>query len=312
LSGKATEQQLNDLKEKAARALIRLADKSGARAAKEAYLKAVLDDYAESAAAKEAMQKLAALMKIENRGLRMSKKFLREHPELYGRQGLWLKPALLDGNLSNMELADQGINLLSDRELLLHFQTPWGTQTHSYTIDRETSERFQIALRSKNYEVAMGDIDSRAKGSPGGFQNLPLPLLRGELQKKGEESEEATLSLVREATGLAGGYPTVLDHQLLSESEKEGGVKWRLPEIRGSISASRFDLSGSLPAGLWGNRLSVGADPRSPFAGVQLPVPLLQGFIPVDFLLQGAPGRFSIYPKIQLRQETSGDSDLYR
>ncbi len=309
MSGKATESKLADLKEKAAKALILGAEKSAGRAAKEGYLKTVLDDYPESAAAKEATQKLAGLMKIENQGLRMSKKFLKENPELYGARGLRLKTTLFDGNLTNMELADRGINLLSEREILLHFQTPWGVQTQSYSIDREASERFQIALRSKNYEVAMGDVDTRAPGSPGGIRNLPLPLLRGEPRKKEAESEETTLSLVREASGA---FPTVLDHQLLSESEKEGGVKWRLPQIQGNISASRFDLSGSLPAGLWGDRISVGTDQKSPFAGIQLPVPLLQGFIPVDFLLQGGPGRFSVFPKIHLQKETGADAELYR
>ena len=312
MSGRAEKKKLADLKEKAAKALIRAAEKSAGKAAKEAYLKTVLDDYAESAAAKEATQKLAALMKIENQGLRMSKKFLKENPELYGARGLRLKATLFDGNLSNMELADRGINLLSDREILLHFQTPWGVQTQSYSIDGEASARFQIALRSKNYEVAMGDVDTRAPGSPGGIRNLPLPLLRGELPKQESESEETTLSLVREATGASGGFPTVLDHQLLSDSEKEGGVQWRLPQIQGNISASRFDLSGSLPAGLWGDRLSVGTDQKSPFAGIQLPVPLLQGFIPVDFLLQGGPGRFSVFPKIHLQKETGSDAELYR
>ena len=312
MSGNATEKKLAELKEKAAKALLQAAEKSGDRSTKETYLKTILDEYPESAVAKEAIQKLAALTKVENQGLRMSKKFLMENPELYGPQGLRLKPTLFDGNLNNMELAGQGINLLSEREILIQFQTPWGVQSQSYPIDREASERFQMALRKKNYDVAMGDIDTRAKGSPGGIKNIPLPILRGELEKKGADTEDTTLSLVREATGPASAFPKVLDHQLLSESEKESGTKWNLPPIQGSISASRFDLSGALPTGLWGDRLSVGTDQKSPFAGVQLPIPLLQGFIPVDFLLQGRPGRFSIFPKIHLQKDKDNDQELYR
>lgn len=312
MSGKATEKKLSELKEKAAKALLQTAERSGDREIKESYLKTILDEYPESGAGKEALQKLTALMKIENQGLRMSKKFLMENPDLYGPQGLRLKPSLFDGNLNNMEMADQGINLLSDREILIQFKTPWGVQSQSYPIDKEASERFQMALRKKNYEVAMGDIDSRAKGSPGGIRNIPLPLLRGELEKKDAGAEDTNLSLVREATGPGGAFPKVLDHQLLSDSEKENGGKWSLPPIQGSISASRFDLSGSLPTGLWGDRLSVGTDQKSPFAGVQLPIPLLQGFIPVDFLLQGKPGRFSIFPKIHLQKDKDDDPELYR
>ena len=312
MSGKTTEKQLAELRGKAAKALLQAADKSGDRTTRQSLLKAILDEYPESAVAKEATQKLSALMKIENQGLRMSKKFLMENPELYGPQGLRLKPSLFDGNPSNMELANPGINLLNEREILLHFQTPWGVQIQNYPIDKETSGRFQVALRNKNYEVALGDVDVRAKGSPGGIKNLPLPFVRGEIDKKGAESENTTLSLVREATDPANAFPRVLDHQLLSESEKEGATRWKLPPIQGSVSASRFDLSGSLPAGLWGDRLSVGTDQKSPFAGIQLPIPVLQNFIPVDFLLQGRPGRLSVFPKIHMQKGKDDDQELYR
>jgi len=56
----------------------------------------------------------------------------------------------------------------------------------------------------------------------------------------------------------------------------------------------------------------VGTDEKSPFAGVQLPIPLLQGFIPVDFLLQARPGRFSVFPKIHQFKDQGDDGELYR
>ncbi|MFQ5902528.1 MAG: hypothetical protein ACE5JO_02455, partial [Candidatus Binatia bacterium] len=235
-------------------------------------------------------------------------------PELYGPQGLQLKPTLFDGDLSNMELADRGVNLLSEREILLHFQTPWGVRSQGYPVEKEASDRLQMTLRKKNYEVAMEDVHARPKGSPGGIKTLPLPLLKGELDKKGTGSEEGdtTLTLVREATGPTPAFARVLDHQLLSENEKDPGSKFKLPPIHGSISASRLDMSGSLPAGLWGDRLTLGTDEKSPFAGLQLPIPLLQGFIPVDFLLQGRPGRFSVFPKIHLYKDKGDDQELYR
>ena len=314
MSGKATEEKIAELKEKVAKALLRAAENSGERIAQESYLKNILDHYPETAAAKEATLKLAALAKVEIQGLRMSKEFLMENPEFYGPQGLRLKPTLFDSNLSNMELADRGVNLLSEREILLHFQTPWGIRSQSYPIGKETSDRFQIALRRKNYEAALADLHTRPKGSPGGIKALPLALLKGELERKGTEPEsgDTTLTLVREATGPPPAFPKVLDHQLLSEKEKNPGGTFHLPPIQGSISASRLNMSGSLPAGLWGDRLSVGTDEKSPFAGLQLPIPLLQGFIPVDFLLQARPGRFSIFPKIHLHKDKVDNQELYR
>lgn len=302
LSGKASATRLADLKEKAARAFLQAAEKSGDRASRELYLKTVLDRYPDSEAAKTATQRLAQLMKMENQGLRLSKQFLLEHPELYGPQGLGLKPALFDGDLKNMELSDRGLNLLSEREILLHFQTPWGIQSQAYALNQEDSDRFLVALRQKRYE------------NPEKLKDLPLAFFRNEPGKKatGPEREDTALTLVREASGLPGGFSKVLDYELLSENEKRSGGAFRLPQIQGNIGASRFDLSGSLPAGLWADRLALGTDARSPFAGVHLPIPILQGFIPVDFLLQARPGGFSVFPKIHQFKDKGQDQELYR
>jgi tetratricopeptide (TPR) repeat protein len=312
LAGNAGEEKIAQLKEKAAASFLQAAESRGERRTQELYLKTILDYYPETAAAGKATSRLSTLTKLENRGLRVSRTFLTENPELYGPQGLGLKEALFDGNLNNMELANQGINLLSDQEVLLHFQTPWGIRTRIYSIEKETSERFKIALRKKNYEVAVGDVGLRPKGSPGGIPDLPLRLLRGEPgRNKADEAVEATFSLVRKADASAPESPEVLDSQLLSEKEKPGS-NFPLPPMQGSISGSGISMSGSLPAGLWGDRLAFGTDERSPFAGVQLPVPLLQDFIPVDFMLQGRPGRFSLFPKIHTYEDKGDDRELYR
>ncbi len=314
MSGKAPEKKIADLKEKAAKNLLQAAAKSGERSSQEFYLKAILDNYPDSPAAQEATQRLARMTKLENQGLRMSKQFLMENPELYGPQGLRLKPSLFDGNLGNMELADKGVSLIGENDILLHLQTPWGVRSQLYRIDEESNNRFQMALRKKNYDLAMADVDTRAKDSQGGIKNLPRPVVTGGLAKKPSEPEagDSTFTLVREAGGSSTAYPKVLDYQLLSDSEKDPSAKYKLPPIQGSISASHFDISGGLPGGLWGDRLMIGTDEKSPFAGVQLPIPLLQGFIPVDFMLQGRPGRFSLFPKIHLSQDKGNDQELYR
>lgn len=312
MAGKVEDKKIAELKGKAAAAFLQAADRSGDKSTRELYLKAILDHYPETAAAKEATSKLAALTKIENQGLRISKKFLTENPELYGPQGLRLKGSLFDGNIHNTELAKQGVSLLSNEEIVLHFDSPWGVQSRIYPIEKETGERFQIALRKKNYEVAVADVNLRPKGSPGGIRDIPLPILKGEAgMKESDEPGETTISLVRHATEPAPDFPKVLDSQLLSDKEKPG-AKPLLPPIQGSISGRGLNMSGSLPTGLWGDRFAFGTDERSPFAGVQLPIPLLQDFIPVDFMLQGRPGQFSLFPKIHIYEAKGDDRELYR
>jgi hypothetical protein len=174
------------------------------------------------------------------------------------------------------------------------------------------SDRFYVQLRDKNHQVALADVNQRGKGSLGGIQGLPSAVLRARREKpepKGDEREDTTFTLVREASMS---YPRVLDHELLSESERNAGVKYKLPPIQGSISANRFSMSGALPTGLWGDQLAVGTDRRGSFAGVRLPIPLLKDFIPIDFIVHGRPGGFSVYPRIHSGAVSGDDPELYR
>jgi hypothetical protein len=309
------EEKLSSLKQKAATALLNAATKSKGRGSQEYYLTTLIDQYPESPAAAEATKKLAELAKTDNHGLRMSKQFLKENPELFGPTGLALKASLFDGNPRNMELADRGVNVTADNELLIYYQTPSGVRSQSYPLPRQTAERFFVALRQKNHAIALADAGQRVKGSVGGIKNLPMPIVQGARPNTGEpeqERDDTIFSFVREAGAHAPAFPKVLDHEMLSENERDPRGKYSLPPIQGSVSASRFSMSGALPAGLWGNQIGIGGDHKGSFAGVQLPIPLLQGFIPVDFMVQGRAGGVSIYPKIHMRDDNGEDRELYR
>lgn len=144
---------------------------------------------------------------------------------------------------------------------------------------------------------------------------MPRPILTAERETKkakDNESDDTTFSLLREAGGPVPSFSKVLDYDLLSENERNPGSKYKLPLIQGSIGARSFSMNGALPAGLWGNQIAVGTDSKGAFAGVKLPVPLLQGFIPVDFMIQGRPGGFSIYPRIHTAPDKGEDPELYR
>ncbi|HET7009016.1 MAG TPA: hypothetical protein VFK65_26205 [Candidatus Binatia bacterium] len=301
------------LNEQAARALLHAASKSASRSSQENYLKAVIDYHPNSSAAAEATKKLAALVKDENQGMRMSKQFLLEHREIWGPRGLALKATLFDGDPRNMEIADRGAVLLNDNELLVFYQTPWGVRSQSHRLAKATAERFFIALREKNQQVAAADANQRAKDSVGGIRNVPTTILRGEREQRGsgsEDREDTTFTLIREAGGTS--YRRVLDAQLITENERNPGSQYQLPPIQGSISASRFSMTGGLPAGFGGSQLAVGTDRGSAYGGVQIPIPLLQGFVPVDFMVQGRPGGVAVIPHIRTGVDKGSDPELYR
>ena len=311
----SSKEKIAALKEKSAKMLLDAAAKTGNRSTREYYLTTVIDEHPDTPEAREATKRLADLAKDENRGLRMSKQFLMEHPELYGPRGLGLKPALFDGRAENMEIADRGINLISDNEILVHYKTPWGDRSQSYPLPKSTSERFFIALREQNLQVALSDVNQRAKDSVGGIKDLPGSIVKAERERRTgspEDSTDTTFKLVREVGGSGPDYQRVLDFQLLSENERNPGGQYKLPPIEGSISASRFTMNGALPTGVWGNQVAVGSDRKSPYAGVQLPIPLIEGFIPIDFMIQGRPGGISVYPRIHTGGDTGADPELYR
>ena len=311
----SSKERIGALKDKSAKAFLNAASKSKERSAREYYLTRAVDQNPDSLTAAEATKKLAELAKDENQGMRMSKQFLLEHAELSGSRGLGLKASLFDGNPSNMEIADRGVNLLGDNELLVYYQTPWGVRSRSYSLAKPVADRFFIALREKNLQVAMADVNQRAKDSIGGIKNLPASIVKAERERRAatvEEREDTTFTLIREAGAQGGSYRQVLDFELLTENERDPGSKYKLPPIHGSISPSRFSMTGSLPTGLWGSQLAIGGDSRSPYGGVQLPIPLLEGFIPVDFMIQGRPGGVSLYPRIHTGVVSGADPELYR
>jgi len=306
-------EKLDELKDKAARALLNAASKSSSRGNQENYLKAVVDYHPDSSAAAEATKKLAALAKDENQGMRMSKQFLLEHPEIRGPQGLALKATLFDGNPRNLEIAERGAILLNDNELMVFYQTPWGVRGQNHRLSKAATERFYVALREKNQQAAAADANQRGKDTVGGIRNVPSAIVRGERERRDQSSEDrddTTLTLIREAGGSS--YRRVLDAELITENERNPGSQYQLPPIQGSISPSHFNMTGALPTSFGGSQLALGANQRAPYGGVQFPIPLLQGFIPVDFMVQGRPGGVSVYPRIRTGVDSGSDPELYR
>ncbi len=311
----SSKEKIAGLKDKSAKAFLNAANNAKERGAREYYLTRAVDQNPDSPTAAEAVKKLAELVRDENQGMRMSKQFLLENRELYGPQGLGLKPSLFDGDPRNMEIADRGVNLLGDNELLVYYQTPWGVRSQSYAISKPVADRFFIAVREKNLQVAMADVNQRARDSVGGIKDLPAAIVNADRERRAanvEQRDDSTFTLIREAGDPAGNYRRVLDVDLITENERDPGSKYKVPPIQGSISPSRFSMTGTLPTGLWGSQLAVGGDSRSPFGGVQLPIPLLEGFIPVDFMIQGRPGGVSLYPRIHTGAVSDADPELYR
>ncbi len=236
LAGK--EERVPGLQERAGEALLQLAEQSEHQAQKETYLRTLLENYPQTKAARKAAPQLRALNLPENRGLRLSKEFLKENTDLVGPQGLGLKRELFDGDPDNVELTDEGLTLLPNAEVALRLQSDQGPRTKVYGVPEASWERFWRRFREKGYEQAA------ARGDRG------LALLA-----QGAEAADITLK---------------------SQREKNEQTGWRmLPYLSGSVGESGVDLRGTLPKEIAGTRLAFGRDQRSAYVGMEVPVPFI-------------------------------------
>ncbi len=236
LAGK--EEQALGLQEQAGEARLQMANQSTHQAQKESYLRTVLQHYPNTEAARKAAPQLRELNLPENRGLHLSKAFLKENPDLFGPRGLALKPELFDSDPGNVELTDAGITLLPSGEIALRLQSDQGPRTKVYSVPDEAWERFWLRFREKGYEQAA------VRGDRG------LALLA-----QGAEAADITLKGQRE------------------KNEDEG---WRtLPYLSGSVGGSGVDLRGTLPKEIAGTRVAFGTDQRSAYVGLEVPMPFV-------------------------------------
>ena len=231
------EEEIPKLRENAATALLEQAKASPHQTEKQAYLRRLLESYPKTEAAKEAAEEFQQVSRPENQGLRLTKRFLRDNPDLFGTQGLGLKRELYDGDWRNVELTDDGIVLSPHGDITLRLESDTGPRTKVYGVPTASWQQFWRKFREKGYEDAF---------------------YRG---------DRAIAKLVR------GAEPA--DITLKSQFEKNDEDGWRvLPYLTGSLGEG-FDVRGTLPRDILGTRLAFGRDHFSSYVGLDVPMPLV-------------------------------------
>ncbi|MFQ5532555.1 MAG: hypothetical protein ACE5EP_01755 [Candidatus Methylomirabilales bacterium] len=290
----ADPEEIREIEERAAQILLELADETSPRQ-RARHLVAILRNYPETRVAREAGRELRELMAPQYHGLRLSKEFLLEHPAVAG-EGLRLKPTLLDDDPDNGEIAADGVTLLEGSRLVITFESPEGTGSGVYNLNRVTAERVLRMLRQGVYQAAFqepGDSADLFAGRP----DLPAFLFsRDPAEDRVDREPDVPVKL----------------YEFLGEGEREDQPFFPIPEIQGTATLDGLRLKGLLPYEPFGTRLSIGLDQTSPFIGVEVPSP---DPIPFKFLLNVAPDTHalpSISPQIRLFEEEMPDAPLYK
>ncbi|MFQ5881682.1 MAG: tol-pal system YbgF family protein [Candidatus Methylomirabilales bacterium] len=286
--------KIRNLEEHAAETLLDRAGQSPTPQ-KTQFLATILRDYPETAAAREAGRKFRALTAPQYQGLRLSKRFLEEHP-VVAQEGLRLKASLLDGDLDNGEIAAEGVALLEADRLVITFESAEGTRSEVYGLDRATMERVLRILRQGVYQTALQEAED-AGDDPAGRPDLPAFLFsRNPAEERVDRNPEVRLKR----------------YEFLGKEERQAHPPFPLPEIEGSATANDLRLEGFLPIEPLGTRLSIGLDQNSPFTGAEVPVP---DPIPLNLRLEAHPDTRSlpsISPQIRLFKEEIKDAPLYK
>ena len=303
LSGNVPAEEIQELEERAGQSLLTAAERTGKKARQRTLYATILQYYPNTPAGEEARGKLAELAAPESRGLKLSKQFLTENPQLYGVRGLGLKATLFDGNVHNMELADAGLNILGRNTVLLHYDTPQGTRTLTRSVARERIDNLVVLLRDRHYEFAkLG-----AASDLGGAENFRSRLMRFEVPDRHRDSDD--LAFIRRTGRGADPESPVLDHELLSKKETD---PHGLPVVQGSVTTSGISMRTDAPKSFLADELVIGNDAVSPYAGVRTPVPFVTEYIPMDFLFRARSGLPSLTPQIRKPKTLVDDEHLYR
>lgn len=312
LAGEADEARTGDLRRKAAKALLGLAERARGIRQKGRYLAALARRYPETEEAKEAIRGLRELMHPRYGGIRITRKFLQENPDLAGPEGLGLTASLVEGG-GDVALADEGVTLLPGGSLLINYRTPQGPRYKVYPLGEGEALRALTALREVSYRRA-AEAEGSAKPP-----TLPAPeFLTARFPSEespgsaGGGSARSDIELVRGA-GPAGGYPA-FDLEFLTagerrEREKEkgghpGGTRPGGPRIQADLFAGSPSAQGVFPA--LGTEVALGASGRGAFAGTRLPLPVFRDSLPLEFLVEGGTGRFGLVPQLALPDAEEG------
>ena len=137
-SGKASERQVRQMEEKAARQYLEFAGTTNSRAEKENCYNTIIEGYPRTKAAAEALEKLALIEREKKPLFEIDKKTIAQNPVLFRLSGLHLSPHLLDGNQSNGEVAPRGIYSRQRGRITVVYADGKKEREETYKVDPRT------------------------------------------------------------------------------------------------------------------------------------------------------------------------------
>jgi hypothetical protein len=231
---------LSALREKAAAQELETAKKERNRDMRNALLRHIAREFRDTAAGRKA----GALARMEAeeatpQRIRLSRGFLKENPQVWGPDGLGLRPALLDGDLRNGELHPKGVILAGGRVVEVCYLDETGDESAPPRVVRqevsaERMARLVAMLEETTRQNELSDPDNSVKPDPARdvfFERARLGLLDDPDARADASSTYAFLSM-RERYGLVRGRESILPVDLVIQGSFPDLGLGAFPRIR--------------------------------------------------------------------------------
>lgn len=231
---------LATVREKAAAQALESAKKEHNRDFRNALLRRIAREFRDT----DAGRKAGALARTEleeatPQRIRLSRGFLKENPQVWGPEGLGLRPELLDGDLRNGELHPKGVILAGGRVIEICYVDQKGDESAPPQIVRQEVSAERMAqlvsmLEETTRQNELADPDNSVKPDAARdvfFERARLGLLDDPDSRAGASSTYAFLSM-RERYGLVRGRESILPVDLVIQGSFPDLGLGAFPRIR--------------------------------------------------------------------------------
>ncbi|MFQ6672431.1 MAG: tetratricopeptide repeat protein, partial [Candidatus Tectimicrobiota bacterium] len=295
LSGRASKRKTTALRAKAAKHLLAQATMAPTNLLKARLYRAIIEHFPETKAVAKAKARLVVLARQAQDRFRLSRKYLLNHPEVTGPQGLNLDPRLLDGDISNKEMHEKGLVLLRGNRMKIFFTLPDGSESEQiFLVHPDRVARFEGLMR---------DLDRKRAYALAEKYSLEGPVVAAREIFAGTVAAEKRYNpfIVQKVNEISGNV-------YLSEDELRQYEETLYAQLGADISSDLSDLStgGSLYFLRYGAGLQFGVDPESPNVGALIPLG------PVDITTKMRATGLSVYPSLRLGTKPVPDAHLYK
>jgi hypothetical protein len=235
---RVSDEERAELREAAAEQVVAAADRERSRAGRMRLLALAAERFDGTEAAQDAKRRIRSeLARATPQRIRIRKQYLTENTEIAGPRALALRPELLDEQLANGELHEEGVALVGGRWLELSYVGKNGAKGAPERRQHELGDEHlaRVVAMLEESAIRRTRVDRDATYDPDAqretfFERARLGLADDDLRRGGDS--EYTFEGMRERYGIVRGRESILPVELVLQTGLEDYGFGAFPRIR--------------------------------------------------------------------------------